>query len=110
MMRTNQTLIQELTFKQKLVKVIEIVQEKKRLHRFIRYRYSDGEKGRCALGLLLTYYGWSGNPLDDSYPSSNSNVFDMLNIHERNLIASINDKSNSYDEVVRKLSALAAQR
>jgi hypothetical protein len=58
----------------------------------------------------LGYYGWSGNPLDDSYPSSNSNVFDMLNIYERNLIASINDKSNSYDEVVRKLTALAEQQ
>jgi hypothetical protein len=29
MMRTNQTLIQELTFKQKLVKIIEIVKEKR---------------------------------------------------------------------------------
>jgi hypothetical protein len=109
-MRTSQTLIQELTFKQKLAKIVEIVQEKKRLHRFIRYRYSDGEKGRCTLGLLLTYYGWSGNPLDDSYPSSNSNMFDMLSIHERNLIASINYKSYSYDEVVRKLTALAERQ
>ncbi len=72
-------------------------------HRFIRYRYSDGEKGRCTLGLLL---GWPGNPLDNSYLSSNSNVFGMLNVHERNLIARINDKSNSYDEVVRKLTSL----
>jgi hypothetical protein len=27
----------------------------------IRGQYSDGLNGRCAIGVIMSYYGWSGN-------------------------------------------------
>jgi hypothetical protein len=27
----------------------------------IREEYSDGRNGRCAIGVIMSYYGWSGN-------------------------------------------------
>jgi hypothetical protein len=27
----------------------------------IRAEYSDGFSGRCAIGVIMSYYGWSGN-------------------------------------------------
>jgi hypothetical protein len=31
-------------------------------------RYSDGRNGRCALGVIMSYFGWNGR--DDSNASS----------------------------------------
>ena len=30
----------------------------------VRRRYSDGQNGRCAAGVIMSYYGWNGK--DDS--------------------------------------------
>ena len=30
----------------------------------VRRRYSDGHNGRCAAGVIMSYYGWNGK--DDS--------------------------------------------
>jgi hypothetical protein len=32
--------------------------------RQITERYSDGHNGRCAMGVIMSYYGWNGQ--DDS--------------------------------------------
>jgi hypothetical protein len=29
--------------------------------RQIRGQYSDGHNGRCAMGVIMLYYGWNGN-------------------------------------------------
>lgn len=31
----------------------------------VRKRYSDGHNGRCAMGTIMSYYGWNGK--DDSH-------------------------------------------
>jgi hypothetical protein len=29
-------------------------------NRQIQLRYSDGKNGRCAIGVIMSYFGWNG--------------------------------------------------
>ena len=55
-----QLLKQELT-------VPEILREYGRRFTQISTQYSDGHNGRCAMGVIMSYYGWNGK--DDSQAS-----------------------------------------
>ncbi len=35
----------------------------------VRKRYSDGHNGRCAIGVVMSYFGWNGK--DDSEAGKN---------------------------------------
>ena len=56
-----QLLKQELT-------VPEILREYGRRFTQISTQYSDGHNGRCAMGVIMSYYGWNGK--DDSQASA----------------------------------------
>jgi hypothetical protein len=32
----------------------------------VREQYSDGNNGRCAIGVLMSYFGWDGKHLFDT--------------------------------------------
>jgi hypothetical protein len=49
--------------KQKLT-ISEILREYGKKFTQIKERYSDGHNGRCAIGVIMSYYGWNGK--DDS--------------------------------------------
>jgi hypothetical protein len=57
MSQQQQLLKQELT-------ISEILRTYGKQFRQITERYSDGHNGRCALGVIMSYYGWNGQ--DDS--------------------------------------------
>lgn len=57
MSRQQQLLKQELT-------VSGILRTYGKQFKQITQRYSDGHNGRCALGVIMSYYGWNGK--DDS--------------------------------------------
>ncbi|HZA69517.1 MAG TPA: hypothetical protein VE548_07435, partial [Nitrososphaeraceae archaeon] len=46
--------------------------------RQIRLRYSDGNNGRCAMGVIMSYYGWDGREDFDAV-SNLHDASDMLN-------------------------------
>ena len=58
---------QQLLLKQNLT-VPQILRTNGKQFRHITGRYSDGRDGRCALGVIMSYYGWSGK--DDSQAAS----------------------------------------
>jgi hypothetical protein len=68
--------------------------------RQITGRYSDGHDGRCALGVLMSYYGWDGQ--DDSQAASKLLgtliVLRCAGI-DKNLLIEMNDSGMSFDEI-----------
>jgi hypothetical protein len=42
------------------ITVSQILRTYGRHFRQIRKRYSDGHDGRCAVGIIMSYYGWNG--------------------------------------------------
>ena len=63
-------------------------------------RYSDGHNGRCALGVIMSYYGWNGK--DDSQASSKL-LGTLISLRyagiDRNLLIDMNDSGFTFDEI-----------
>jgi DNA-binding SARP family transcriptional activator len=66
----------------------------------ISERYSDGRNGRCALGVIMSYFGWNGR--DDSNASSKllgTLVALRHTGNDRNLIIEMNGSGFTFDEI-----------
>ena len=50
---------QQLLLRQELT-VSKILRTYGKLFRQIQLRYSDGKNGRCAIGVIMSYFGWNG--------------------------------------------------
>jgi hypothetical protein len=91
---------QQLTLKQQELTVSQILRVYGKHFRQITERYSDGQNGRCALGVIMSYYGWSGN--DDSQAASKllgtSIALRSAGI-DKNLLIEMNDSGFSFDEI-----------
>jgi hypothetical protein len=51
---------QQLQLFKKELNVSEIFRSYGKQFRQIQMRYSDGLNGRCALGVIMSYFGWDG--------------------------------------------------
>jgi hypothetical protein len=58
---------QQLLLRQELT-ISQVLRTYGKQFRQITERYSDGHNGRCALGVIMSYYGWNGK--DDSQAAS----------------------------------------
>jgi hypothetical protein len=77
----------------------------------ITERFSDGHNGRCAIGVLMSYYGWNG--IDDSHAASK--LLDTLIALrytgiDRNLLIEMNDSGYSFDEIADYLNKYGGNR
>jgi hypothetical protein len=91
---------QQLLLRQELT-VSEILRAYGKQFKQIAERYSDGHNGRCALGVIMSYYGWNGQ--DDSQAASK--LFGTLIALryagiDRNLLIEMNDSAFTFDEIV----------
>jgi hypothetical protein len=70
-------------------------------------RYSDGQNGRCALGVIMSYYGWSGK--DDSQAASKL-LGTLIALRsagiDKNLLIEMNDSGISFDEIANYLDSI----
>ena len=70
----------------------------------ITERYSDGHNGRCAIGVIMSYYGWNGK---DNYRASKKllSAFIALTHAEvsKDLVIQLNDSGMSFDEIANYL-------
>jgi hypothetical protein len=48
---------QQLLFKQQLT-ISQILREHGKKYRQVQMQYSDGQNGRCAIGVIMSYLGW----------------------------------------------------
>jgi len=91
---------QQLILKQQALTVPQILRVYGKQFRQIIERYSDGQNGRCALGVIMSYYGWSGK--DDSQAASKL-LGTLVALRsagiDKNLLIKMNDSGFSFDEI-----------
>ncbi|MGH9953619.1 MAG: hypothetical protein ACRD5J_18525 [Nitrososphaeraceae archaeon] len=70
-------------------------------------RYSDGYNGRCAIGIIMSYYGWSGK--DDSHAARKLLGALIVLRHaevSKDLIVRLNDPGATFDEIADYLDRI----
>ena len=91
--RQQQLLKQELT-------VSQILRTYGKQFRQITQKYSDGHNGRCALGVIMSYYGWNGK--DDSQATGKL-LGTLITLRysgiDKNLLIEMNDSGLTFDEI-----------
>jgi hypothetical protein len=90
---------QQLLLKQELT-IAEILREYGKKFTQIQYQYSDRGNGRCAMGVIMSYYGWNGK--DDANASSKL-LGALIALRQagidKNLLIELNDSGFSFDEI-----------
>jgi hypothetical protein len=72
--------------------------------RQIQERYSDGVNGSCALGVIMSYYGWDGR--DDSDAAELILAASIQLKHadiDEGLLIDLNDSGYTFDEIAEYL-------
>jgi hypothetical protein len=101
---------QQLLLKQELT-VSQILRTYGKQFRQITERYSDGLNGRCALGVIMSYYGWSGQ--DDSQTGTTL-LGTLIALRyagiDKNLLIEMNDSGFSFDEIADYLDKFGSSK
>ena len=96
-MRQRQLLKQDLT-------VPQILREYGKMFRQIKKRYSDGQNGRCAIGLIMSYHGWNGK---DDCQACGKLIGTLVTLShagiDKNLIIQLNDSGATFNEIADHL-------
>jgi hypothetical protein len=90
---------QQQLLKQELT-VPEILREYGTRFTQITKQYSDGRNGRCAIGVIMSYYGWNGK--DDSQASAKLLGALIALRHagiDKNLLIDLNDSGFTFHEI-----------
>ena len=97
---------QQQLLKQKLT-VSQILRTYGKQFTQIIERYSDGRNGRCAIGVIMSYFGWDGRvDFDTAYDLlAASDVLKHADIDE-DLLIDMNDSGMSFDEIADNLDRL----
>jgi hypothetical protein len=72
----------------------------------ITERYSDGNNGRCAMGVIMSYFGWNGK--DDVRASRKLLSAFIALTHtggSKDLVVQLNDSGMSFDEIADYLDS-----
>jgi hypothetical protein len=68
----------------------------------IKRRFSDGQNGRCAMGLIMSYYGWDGHSDTSKSMKIALNSLKEADIR-RSTIIKLNDSGKTFDEIAEYL-------
>lgn len=70
----------------------------------ITERYSDGQNGRCVIGVIMSYFGWDGRVDFDTANDllAASDVLKYAGIDE-DLLIDLNDSGFTFDEIADNL-------
>ena len=100
----HQLLKQELT-------VSQILRIHGKKFRQVRRRYSDGHDGRCAVGVIMSYYDWNGK--DDSHAREKLLgaliALRYMGVHKDTIIR-LNDSGETFDEIADYLDTVGEQK
>jgi hypothetical protein len=97
---------QQLLIKQDQT-VPQILREYGKRFTQVQGRYSNGLNGRCALGVIMSYYGWNGK--DDSQAASKLlGTLTALRCAgvDKNLLIEMNDSGYSFNEIANYLDRI----
>ena len=96
---------QQLLLRQELA-VSQILRTYGKQFTQITERYSDGNNGRCAIGLIMSYFGWNGK--DDIRASRKLLSAFIALTHagvSKDLVVQLNDSGMSFDEIADYLDS-----
>jgi hypothetical protein len=91
---------QQLLLKQQELTVSHILRTYGKQFKQIPHQYSDGRNGRCAMGVIMSYFGWNGK--DDSAASGKLLGALIALRHagiDKNLIIEMNDSGFTFEEI-----------
>lgn len=95
---------QQQVLKQQELTVSQILRTYGKKFKQIQLQYSDGHDGRCALGVIMSYFGWNGR--EDCDPTGwllgASDVLKNVGI-DYGLLIDLNDFGMSFDEIANYL-------
>ena len=101
---------QQLLLKEELT-VSQILRTCGKQFKQITERYTDGHNGRCALGVIMSYYGWNGK--DDSQAASKL-LGTLIALRsagiDKNSIIDMNDSGMSFDEIADYLDKFGSNK
>jgi hypothetical protein len=70
----------------------------------VQKRYSDGRDGRCAVGVIMSYYGWNGKDDLDSAKILIATLNELKNIGiDKNFLINLNDLGLTFDQIAEYL-------
>ncbi len=78
----------------------------------ITERYSDGYNGRCALGVIWSYFGWEGKPNSDMTMSIKAALPTLAKtgLDDDFSIIELNDTGWSFDEIADYIDRIGNNR
>ena len=66
----------------------------------VRKRFSDGHSGRCAVGVIMSYYGWDGKDDLDAAKILLSSLLELRHLGiDKNLFIELNDSGLTFDQI-----------
>jgi hypothetical protein len=65
----------------------------------IRGQYSDGSNGRCAVGVIMSYYGWNGKDGPDAARRLLVALVMLRHVGIRDDLITLNDSGATFDEI-----------
>ena len=89
------------------ITVSQILRTYGKQFRQIQNLYSDGANGRCALGVIMSYYGWDGT--DDSDTAKLLLAASIQLKHadvDEGLLIDLNDSGFTFDEIANHLDGV----
>lgn len=99
-----QLLKQELT-------VTQVLRIHGKQFRQITERYSDGLNGRCALGVIMSYYGWNGQDDSEAATKLRGTLIALRYAGiDRNLLIEMNDSGFTFDEIADYIDRIGNNR
>jgi hypothetical protein len=100
---------QQLLLKQKELTVPQILRTYGKQFTQITERYSDGHNGRCAMGVIMSYFGWDGVHDSDITASLQAALPTLSNgggLREYYSIIELNDSGMTFDEIANYLDRI----
>jgi hypothetical protein len=63
-------------------------------------RYSDGYNGRCAIGVIMSYFGWNGKDMIQADKKLLGALIALRSSGiDKNLLIELNDSGRSFEEI-----------
>jgi hypothetical protein len=105
MSQQQQLLKQELT-------VTQILRTYGKQFKQITERFSDGHNGRCAIGVLMSYFGWDGDHNSDLTMSVQAALPTLAKtgLDDDFFIIDLNDSGTTFDEIADYLDRISNSR
>jgi hypothetical protein len=101
---------QQLLLRQELT-VSQILRTYGKQYRQIQNQYSDGHNGRCAMGVIMSYYGWNGK---DDFQAASKLLGTLIALRcagiDKNLLIDLNDSGVPFDEIADYLDKIGGSK